>query len=183
MRALLPFAVVLPLLVLGCGGTSEVTAADDEPTDDETYELNGRPRYTVHSAAIRGEYRANQGEYCAGGFDACDSIVVRDEDGKLWLQFGEFGESYGTPYWQPEQARTWTENGVVLFTTGELQGDCDDPGCGNMMKITGVIYPVKVGDAWVPRIKAQYTAEFLYPDDEESPSGIVHTTMRLSKQP
>jgi hypothetical protein len=183
MRKPLLALVALPLFVLACSSPPAAPAASDSPLNDPEVmedELRGRPSYTVHSVAIRGEYRANDQEYCPGGFDACEQIKVHYESGKLRLEFGDYDAYYG--YWQ-EGASAWSERGVVLFDTGELTGDCDDPGCGNMLRITGVIYPVKVGDAWVPRIKASYSAEFPYPEQEGDNEGIVKTTMRLNKRP
>jgi hypothetical protein len=144
-------------------------------------ELGARPSYTVRSVAIRGEYKANESASCPGGFDACERIVVRREDGTLRLEFGYWDDVYR--YWRSERASAWSDHGVIVFATGEIESDCDDPGCGNMTSISGVIYPVRVGERWVPQIKATYSADFPYPESEEDYSGIVRTTMRLSKQP
>jgi hypothetical protein len=192
LRVLL-FTLPLALAAVACGGSQASSVGDDGDNgvasgDDERallndpeiatsqeQELGARPKYTTRSVAIRGEYRAGANDYCAGGFDACDRIVLSYENRKLKIKFGYEYTDY--------TAEAFTQNGVVVFSTGEMtDGDCDDPGCGNMTKISGVIYPVRVGNAWVPRVKATYSTDFPYPDEPDAPEGIVKTTIRLQKQ-
>ena len=98
---------------------------------------------------------------------------MKKTDSGLVLEFG---------YYDSYRVKTWAKNGVVLFVNdGPINDDCQDPGCGDMTKITGVIYPVRQGNEWVPRIKATFTTEFNYPDEEDAPSGEVTTTVRMRK--
>ena len=59
---------------------------------------------------------------------------------------------------------------------------CDDPGCGDLLKISGVVYPVRQGNDWGPQIKATYDAEFPFPDEKDAPNGDVRSTIHLQKQ-
>ena len=145
---------------------------DDPEVSSQDQDLTGKPSYSVRSVAIRGEYTSEQG--CAGGFDACYRVSVTRANDKLKIHFGDDA-------WGWDAADVWTRNGVILFSTGELDEECDDPGCGNMMKITGVIYPVKSGNAWVPQVKATYVADFPYPEYEGDNEGEIATTIRLKK--
>jgi hypothetical protein len=173
-RALLFF----PLFALACSQAAPPSAS---PNGDEaallddaevTQDLTARPKYTLASRAIFGAYTSDEG--CPGGFEACYSLTVAREDGKTTIKFGDYSEYPVT---------IWASRGVVLFSTGDMgSGDCDDPGCGDMLKVSGVIYPVKKGDAWVPRIKATYVAEFLHPEEDDAPEGEITTTIRLEKR-
>jgi len=179
MRSLIQHAaLLLSLSIVACGGaqsTSEGARPDEEAILNDTEvtqdELGARPSYTLRSRTPLGEYTSN--ESCAGGFDVCDRIVVKKVDGKIQVELGWDG-------WLKTEA--WVSRGVLLFSTGDMQGDCDDPGCGNLVKITGVIYPVREGDRWVPQVKATVTADFPYPEEPESPEGEVRTVIRMKKQ-
>jgi hypothetical protein len=179
----LGFALVA-LVALGCASDpSSSNGPDDGLLGDAevTQELNGKPRYSARSLAIRGEYKAPNDQGCPNGSDVCERIVVHRENEKTWFEFGYY-DRYDR-YWENSgEARVWSENGVVLFTTGEINDDCDDPGCGNFVTITGVIYPVKVGDEWEPRMKVHYTLAFPFPDEPDAPEGIVKRTIRLHRE-
>lgn len=171
----------LPLLfVAACSSSEPAPGAEDPLGDPEVMvdELNGRPSYTVRSVAIRGEYRSAPDDHCPGGFDACNEIKVHYVDGKLKLEFGDWDQDFDL--WS-QGGTAFSQRGVVLFDTGEMHNECDDPGCGNLVRIHGVIYPVKVGNEWVPRIKTTVEADFPYPEYEGDNEGIVKTTVRLTK--
>jgi hypothetical protein len=174
---------VFPFVVAACSaGPMDEGAANEGsgPIDDEreilndaevSQELGARPSYTLRSRIPLGEYSSNEG--CAGGFDACDKITVKKVDGKVEVAFGFDGDV---------KTDAWVRNGVLLFSASDLSTDCDDPGCGNLIKATGVIYPVRDGDRWVPQVKVTYTAEFPYPEYEGDNEGEVRTVIRMKKQ-
>lgn len=180
-KSLFVSLIALPLLAVACAAPSSSDEAsltdeerallDDPEVGQSSDELGARPKYTTRSVAIRGDFSTN--ETCPGGFDSCERILVKKTDSGLVLEFG---------YYDSYRVKTWAKNGVVLFVNdGPINDDCQDPGCGDMTKITGVIYPVRQGNEWVPRIKATFTTEFNYPDEEDAPSGEVTTTVRMRK--
>ncbi len=180
MKLLLPRLSGIALLSLLAFGCAAPSASSDGLTDEEkqlldpevTQELQGRPSYTVASVAIRGDYGSS--DRCAGGNIACEWISVSRENNqtKVWL-----GDDYGFG-----ADTVWSKNGVILFSTDRGPGDCDDPGCGDVVRVYGVIYPVKVGETWVPQAKVTYEMEFLHPESDEDPEGEVKEVIRFTKQ-
>ena len=172
--------LALPLGGVGCASSEEGTEAergieDVQGVDAEvTQELQGKPKYTTSSTVIRGSYGSN--EYCQGGFDACGDAQVIRQGSRTIVKFGSDGEY---------TADAWSSRGVILFSTKgryeDNSGHCDDPGCGDILRITGVIYPVKKGNTWVPRLKATFGLEFLHPDDAESPEGEINDVVHMNK--
>jgi hypothetical protein len=180
-KSLLVSLLSLPIFAVACAAPS---AGDDALSDEErallgdpeiaqtSDELGAKPKYTTRSIAIRGEFTTD--ETCPGGFDSCERILVSRTETGLDLEFG---------FWDSYRVKAWAKNGVVLFTNdGPINDDCQDPGCGDMTKITGVIYPVRQGNEWVPQIKATFTTEFNHPDEEDAPGGEVTTTVRMRKR-
>lgn len=164
------------LMTAGCGdgGSGPEASAEAEVQ-------SGAPRYTVDSPEVLGVYRSGPGEHCPGGLTECEHVELRKVDGKLKVSFGwdAFEEGYEgvTDVWA-------TDSGVLVFSIddGPWSRECDDPGCGDLVKISGVIYPVRDGDRWVPQVKATYDAVFHFPDDERAPEGDVRTVMRLRQR-
>jgi len=182
-KTLLLSALALPIPAVARAAPSASEENEGPLTDEEkamladpeigqtSDELGARPKYTLRSVAIRGDFQTN--ETCPGGFDSCERILVQKTASGLKLEFG---------YWDSYRVKAWSKNGVILFVNdGEINDDCQDPGCGDMTKITGVIYPVRQGNEWVPQIKATFTTEFNHPDEVDAPSGEVTTTVRMRK--
>jgi hypothetical protein len=154
-------------------GIEDVEGIDGEVTQD----LGARPKYTLSTALVRGTYVANASCPATSG---CQDLYVVMERGRLVVRF-EDGDTY---YSADMVADVWASGGNLLFSTKnrlEGRGDCDDPGCGNIEKVTGIIYPVRVGNAWVPGIKTTYQMEYKFPDWDGAPEGYVSETARLTK--
>lgn len=134
------------------------------------------PKYTMEKfKQITGNYVGEND--CAGGFDLCEQATVKlDSDGKAVIIFGD--RQYGS---QIEVRNITAQNGRILFQA-EIEMDCDDPGCGNLQAVRGVIYPKKVGRKYVPVLKGFVTTDFPYPDDEDAPRDIVNDVFHLSRQ-
>lgn len=149
---------------------AEQAAEDLVPSD--TKADGNRPVYKLTTKSVRGGY-SNNGEICTGGFDACSGAWLQIDGRKLIVTFGD-GEF---------EADVWAKNGVLLFSTKDaLSGNadrCDDPGCGNVLKITGVIYPVRSGSTWKPQLKATYQTQFAHPESDEDPNGEYREVVRM----
>ncbi|MFO0667848.1 MAG: hypothetical protein U0174_28100 [Polyangiaceae bacterium] len=172
----LAMLLAIPLGLFGCAAetrdeNSDVSATD-ENGDEISQELQGKPKYTLSSRAILGTF-ADPGD-CRGY--SCEDAKVTKTNGKVTVSLG----------WEGRYAASaWASNGVILFSTQEYDDDfddCQDPGCGNVNKVTGVIYPVKKNGKWVPQMKATFKVNFPYPDDPEAPEGIVSYTSYLRKK-
>jgi hypothetical protein len=184
--------LAFPILAIACAApTATESVEEDGPLTDEeralladpeigqsSDELGARPKYTTRSVAVRGEFTTN--ETCPGGFEACERILVKKTETGLSFELGYWDSMFGE--YDGYRLKAWSKNGVILFVNdGPIHDDCQDPGCGDMMKITGVIYPVRQGNEWVPQIKATFTTEFDHPDEVDAPSGEVTTTVRMRK--
>lgn len=154
---------------------------DDEEDVGESYDaVTGRPKYTRRNTRLLGYWRGD--DDCHGGFDMCTgALVERGADGQWSIVFGpyEYGSNLRLPLVNTD--------GVFVFTSGDngpVEGhdDCDDPGCGNLEKIWGVIYPKKVGTKWVPTLKASFIFVFPYPDEEDAPEGEVRHTSYMTHE-
>jgi hypothetical protein len=160
----IPIALCLGMLLSGCAGS------DDEP------------RYDTSSDVIVGAY--GDGARCTGDFDACEKVEVRRVGERVEVVIGHYERTASRPLVAAARA---TEDGVVAFTTGALPnerpwGACQKPGCGNIVKVNGVIYPSPEGGVWVPRVRVFYTILFPYPDQEGAPEGELRELRYLSKK-
>jgi hypothetical protein len=155
---------------------SEDPAADqlvDELVPSDGKADSARPQYKLTTRSIRGFYD-NLGDTCSGGLDVCSSAALQLDGRRLILTFGD-GEV---------DVRVFAKNGVLVFSTGSSLEDnrdsCDDPGCSNLLKISGVIFPVRQGSRFVPRLKAKYEAQFAHPESDEDPSGDITSTVTMT---
>lgn len=142
-----------------------------------------RPEFQINDDNLLGTYSGDVSDYCPGGFDSCtDAELKRKVDGSLELVLG------GGPYWDGKHADVWKQGKVLLFSTKDRYApgardwdDCDDPGCGNVVQITGVIYPKKVDGGWAPTIKAYHTVEFDHPVEVDDPDGELRWMNRMTQ--
>lgn len=177
-RALPVLPALFTLALAGCASpAAEPAGLENDPTtfapDLTEDELRSAPKYTLRTAAIFGAYHSDEG--CPGGFSECYDVTVSKKGSGVEVTLGD---QYGSV-----TASAWASNGVLLFRAKDLRGDCDDPGCGNLLEVHGVLYPKKVGSAWVPQVKVTYLAEFNFPDEEGAPEGEVKTVVRMTKKP
>lgn len=181
MKLLLPRLLGFTFVAAFAVGCASPSASQDGPGQERppldpaiTQELQGRPSYTIASTAIRGEYRTADGDPgCADALSECEAITVTRENNRTAVWLG--GSRYGY-----EATEVWSEDGVILFSyTG--WGDCDNPGCGDVVGVLGVIYPAKSGDTWVPRVKLTLDLEYMHPEEEDAPYGEFRHVARLEK--
>ena len=165
-------AWIIVFSLLGCSSNGAIEAANADADDAEVSAAlrGGAPRYTKTSPEVVGKYSSDQG--CPGGFDVCYDIEVRRKGAGLEVSLG-MDDRY--------VARAFESRGALVFSVDGLNEDCDDPGCGNLTKISGVIYATRLAGKWVPRIKATVLADFPFPDEEGAPEGEVKTVIRLDK--
>ena len=123
---------------------------------------DGKPRYSLSSSELIGEYEAIADVGCIDGLDVCYESSILKKDGKLVIYFGasDYYE-YSDKIFRLRK----TKNGVLVFTGGGFNDDCDNPGCANVLSISGVVYPKKIDGIWVPQVKANIELECGAPED------------------
>ncbi len=168
------FLTSLFLLAAACAQPASGTAAPDgeEEVASAEGELGARPRYTRRNTTLLGKWASPN--HCPGGFDLCeDARVIKEADGSWSIALG-YADQWGD---DPPKYKLVPADGVFVFSSGDdgVPGydDCQDPGCGDVMKVSGVLYPKRVGDTWRPTIKVTYDMEFWHPDEEDAPHGEV----------
>lgn len=173
------------LLAAGCSQPSQEPDDFPEPAATTADELGARPQYTTRSVAIRGVFTSTTAFGGAGDctWDAsCERIEITRADGSLQIRVGPEDEVInGVRFVNSHSARSWSRDGVVFFTTGDIAPECDALDCYDTLKVTGVIYPAREGNAWVPRIKATYVRDFPFPGDPEATQGTIRRTLELRK--
>jgi hypothetical protein len=172
--------------LLGCFDQSSDGALSDDVSDADADALSSlipstakedaaRPLYTLRSRDVRGFYN-NNGDSCDGGFDACSGSVVQLNGRRLVVDFGD-GEA---------ELSLIAKHGVIVFSSGtKLESNrdsCDSPGCANLVKISGVIFPVRRGASFVPQMKAKVVSQFAHPEFEGDRNGDFATTLRFDHE-
>jgi hypothetical protein len=75
------------------------------------------------------------------------------------------------------------ENGRLTFDWENPEnGDCDDPGCGNLLSLKGVVYPLKKGSNYVPALKVFKTEDYPFPEYEGDNEGEVKSVVNFVKR-
>lgn len=121
---------------------------------------------------ITGQYQASNGG-CDGGFVACDFLTVKKQgDGKFRITFGS--EEYSD--YVVELNKT-TRSGEFSFDQS-FDDDCQDPGCGNMLNISGKLQVV----GGKPVITATFEIEFSHPEEPGDREGTISKTIEFSKE-
>lgn len=163
--ALLPLSVAaLALsfsLVVGCAA----------PTDEGSTPPNGAAAPTaedeVRSTDLAGSYKANTDD---DGWQFGTTVKVTRAGTKLTIDLD------GTKY---DLAKT--RSGAYVFTSDELNGECDDPGCNYLSKVSGVVYLKKVGTKKIASIKLTTKRMHPYPEYEGDIEGETTETLRFTK--
>lgn len=120
------------------------------------------PEYSLESPEILGGYRLPRAR-CLSTGPSCDFATIKKVRGRVVVELPEY-----------EQTITLRESagGRLTFSWENPENDdCDDPGCGNLLKVSGVVYPRKVGRSYVSTLKLYVTMDYPFPDEEDAPSG------------
>jgi hypothetical protein len=181
LRTALPL-LALPLVVACTGVTDPAPGDDGAPEIGETSDaVTGRPNYSRRNTSLLGMWSGS--DHCPGGFDLCtDARIDREPDGSWSITLGP------APFGSDLKIPLRSTNGVFVFSTGDAEGvpghdDCQDPGCGDVLKVSGVLYAKKVGTEWVPTLKVSLVLQFSHPDEEDAPEGEVRHTGYMTHAP
>ena len=137
-----------------------------------------KPRLSLKTKGLVGDY-VNLEDSCYDSLEACEEAHIRMTSKGLVMWFG------GVPGdgWRPTQyfVRMWEKNGVIIFAGSNYGDDCDNPGCGNMVGVSGVIYPKYIRGAWRIAIKTRHYLNYPAPDDFGAPAGRKTYVFRFFK--
>lgn len=124
-----------------------------------------KPKYTLGSSEIYGTYEQLNTDSCTDEQNRpCPVGAIKKVDGKIVLDLVDYNAQI------PVRAK----DGVIVFKwDNPEQGDCDDPGCYNLLGITGLISPAKKGNKWIPTLKMMVKKDYPFPDEEGAPEGGV----------
>lgn len=150
-------ASALTFLLAGCGGADVAVDEGASPSAEDE----------VRSTDLAGEY-APVTEDDDGYFE---SISVKRSGTKLSITID--GDVYDLQR---------TRSGAYVFTSGDLDGECDDPGCSYLTKVHGVVYLKKVGTRKVPHAKITMRRTYPYPEYEGDLDGDITETIRWKKR-
>ncbi|MEK6704879.1 MAG: hypothetical protein AAB116_09760 [Candidatus Poribacteria bacterium] len=124
-----------------------------------------KPSYTLDSKEIIGTY--------TNPSNKTDKAEVIKNKQKITVNFPDEGV----------EAVVYEKEGKLLFSTGVLDsGECDDPGCRVLVKITGIIYPKEIKNQWVPTVKATFVHNYLHPEYDGDSEGEEKTTEHYFKK-
>ena len=124
----------------------------------------------AQSSNVTGVYE-NSKNSGPNGFDAYQTAQIGyTYNGKLDISFG-----YDKDY----KVKVTEKNAnSISFFGGEYEDQCDDPGCCDMMEISGKITNI---DSATPVIEAEYVLNCPFPDDYDAPEGLVVVERSLPK--
>ena len=135
--------------------------------DGSSSESNN-PKYSLESYEVLGPYNSKDSTQCLDGHSACETVDIFMLNGtQMMINFGERGWDFERNLELKE-----TKNGVLVFSS-TFDDDCDASGCSNIIKISGVVYPVKKGDKWLSQVKAHIELACGHSDEEGCEYGEI----------
>lgn len=145
-------------LALGLGGCASHT--------DDASEVAATDEDALTAKDYAGKYRA-ENEDDAQFFE---NVRVRRVGTKLLLDLDDV--TYELAH---------VKSGAYVFSSGDLSGDCDDPGCAYVSKVSGVLYLKKVGTKQKPSLKLTVREQHPHPEFDGDLEGETTSTLRWSK--
>lgn len=159
---LLGIGLACALVACSGGDASTSSAPAPEPVMDES---------DLRAPSFSGTYAASTSDDDSHVYD----VRIEQRGNKLVIHFGADGNDHHLDL-------TKTRSGAYVFTTGDLNGECDDPGCGYVTKVSGVVYLKKVGSKKVPSLKLTVREQFDHPEYDGDLEGEQTTTLRWAKK-
>ena len=154
---------ILPLSVAALAVSFSLITGCATPTDEGA----SPPPSGAEAPSTEDEVRSTD---LAGTYKANTDDDVWDFGSKLAIDLD------GTKY---DLAKT--RSGAYVFTSDEINGECDDPGCSFLSKVSGVVYLKKVGTKKVPSLKLTVKKQHPYPEYEGDIEGETSETLRFTK--
>lgn len=133
------------------------------------------PKYNLASGEVYGEYEELTNEWCKDTEDRpCVAGEVNKENGQVVLYLVDFDRTIPL---KPTAAGR-----LVFKWENPKDDDCDDPGCWNLLGLSGVIYPKLKAGKWVPALKVFARKDYPFPDEEGAPEGEVTEIYKYNKR-
>lgn len=134
------------------------------------------PQYSLSSKEIYGEYEQLTTDFCTEvpGNGPCLGARVKAVGKNAVIELVDYDATLSLYE---------TKNGRVVFNwINKEDDDCDDPGCWNLLGLSGVIYAKKKGNQYVPALKVFVKKDFPYPGEEDDREGEVIETENFIKR-
>jgi hypothetical protein len=117
-------------------------------------------------AEVVGSYEYADNSSCTEsetGLPCLAAFVTVDEQGRPFVEFADYGTKIAL---KPLSDR------LVFKWVNSENDDCDDPGCWNLLGLSGVIYSKKLSRGGsVPAIKLYVKKDYPFPDEDDAPEG------------
>lgn len=135
------------------------------------------PQYSLATTEVYGQYEQFTTSSCTDEHSRpCVGATVKKVNGKAILKLTDFDAQI--PLFETSNGR----RRIVFNWENSQDGDCDDPGCWNLLGLSGVIYPKKQGNKYVPALKVFVKKLYPFPDEEGAPEGEVSETENYIKR-
>jgi hypothetical protein len=93
------------------------------------------------------------------------AFVTLDDKGRPFVEFADYSTKVAL--------KPLSDRMVFKWENPEM-GDCDDPGCWNLLGLSGVIYSKKLSrGGTVPAIKLYVKKDYPHPDEADASEGEV----------
>lgn len=140
--------------------------------------IASEPNYATNPHLAAGKYEATE-RYDCRGISECEEATIFFKDNKPFIRIGAFFQ-YGKDNRVLPLQKTAT---AVLVFSQTFNDDCDDNGCVNVDKISGVVYAKKQGSKYIPSIKSTIETTCGWGDDEVCPNGLTEKkVVRMSRK-
>ena len=136
-----------------------------------------KPAYDFTASEVYGTYEQQTTESCTERGRPCVAAVIKTIKGQPVIDLKDFGRD-------PIPLSETKRGNLVFKWENPEDDDCDDPGCSNLLGLSGVVYPKKVGSKFVPAVRVFAKWDYPFPDEEDAPEGnVVHveTYVKRSK--
>lgn len=131
-------------------------------------ETKGKPAPGTPTSDLAGSYAPATDD---DGATFSKIEVVQGDGGALAIELD--GERY---------ALTKTKSGAYLFDSGEISGECDNPGCSYLSGVSGVVYLKKDAGKTYPAVKLTVREDHPHPEYDGDIEGETTSTQRWSKR-
>ncbi len=136
-----------------------------------SFAAHAQTALTVNEPSLYGNFEMMKGEDgCKGGHSLCEYAKIEKVGNKAVLILD------GDEKIELKQAKN-----VMVFSK-DIEQDCDDPGCSNILSVSGVVYKKKIGKTWKTTVKATFTIDFPYPESDEDYQGEQKSTVHLIRK-
>lgn len=124
------------------------------------------PKYDLSSKEILGAYEEVNGSCTDINDRPCIGVRIKKGDGVITVTLENYRDI-------EVNLRETKKRALVFKWENPENDDCDDPGCYNILGISGVVYAKKKGRTYTPAVKLYVKKDYPFPDEDDAPEGEV----------